>query len=387
MEGEKVNTKQIAIFTLLAIAFLIVANSLPYLVSLSVISTYQGIHPEFYGVKYQNKYYTSTTPYGASSYMFSPSSMNFDPDGVDWGKPNLCGETKDIHIITDPKYANPYKTYEWRIPDPSTGDVHVYRMELWLCRFQVNVWVSIDARDALEAFRFDDEQDGQRYIDTDVWLRLGVSPSWYFEGADRTFFGLAYMELEDFTIRDGDPNIIEVIPEAQWAALPIYYSAFGTQETLLDAEQQAQTYQGKLLNPEVFRTEWYTTLTMRNFGVEDWWTPLHGWKGESVQFVIFTHVFVVGEWVVKPEIERTMETHQAQTALTWLDKLWIDIGSWFSNPLNTLISVLIMAFVAIVILIIIFPMLLTTKIGKALMFIIALIIIIYIVSILLGGIL
>jgi hypothetical protein len=361
---------------------------LPYAVSLSVISTYQGIHPEFYGVKYQNKYYTSTTPYGASSYMFSPSSMNFDPDGADSGKPNLCGEMKDIHIISDPKYANPYKTYEWRIPDPSTGNIHVYRMELWLCRFQVNIWVSIDARtDPLEVFRFDDEQDGQRYIDTDIWLRISVSPSWYFEGADKTFFGLAYMELENFEIRNGDPDIIEVIPEAQWAALPIYYSAFGTQEKLLDAEQQAQQYQGKLLNPEVFRTEWYTTLTMRNFGVEDWWTPFHGWKGESVQFTVFTHVFVVGEWIVKPEIERTMETHQSQTALTWLDKLWLDIRSWFSNPFNTLFTILILAVVAIILLIIVFPVLLTTKLGKAIVFIIALIVIVYIISRFLGGIL
>jgi len=381
------NTKNIATISLIIILLAVISQILPYTVSLSTISTYQGIHPEFYGVKYNNKYYHSTAPYGASSYLFSPSSMNFDPDAWDSGKPNLCGELKDMQIITDPKYSNPYKTYEWRITDPTTGDIHVYRMELWLCRFQTNIWVSVDARDALEAFRFDDEQDGQRYVDTDVWLRLSVSPSWYFEGADKTFFGLAYMELENFQIRDGDPNIVEVIPEAQWAALSIYYSAFGTQETILPAEQQALTYQGKLLNPEVFRTEWYTTITMRNFGVEDWWTPLHGWKGESVQFTIFTHVFVVGEWIVKPEIERTMETHQAQTALTWLDKLWLDMSNWFSNPFNTLFTILILAVVAIIFLIIVFPVLLTTKLGKVLIFIIALAVIVYIISWSLGGIL
>ena len=134
------------------------------IISLSPISMYQGIHPSFEAVYYDGQYYTTGDPGEATTSRIGPATMNFDPDGPVVGMANLVGELRDIQIVRDlayyapsdtyqhivadfggsPQPEKPYRVYEWEVPE---GDsVHVYRMELWLCTLQVNIWVAPDPR-------------------------------------------------------------------------------------------------------------------------------------------------------------------------------------------------------------------------------------------------
>jgi len=315
----------------------------PQLRGLSTVSQYQGIHPSFVAVYYNGTMYTAQNPGAATLCRIHPASVNFDPDWADMGHPNLRGELRDVQIVRDLGYyevqdtaahiismggsgSSPYKTYTWEAK--SGEDTHKYRMELWLCSLQVNLWADPDAR-PWWIVGGGGEQMGKKYSDVEVWLRMEVGPDWYFEGADRAYFGLAYMELAEFSQLPGheDPAV-EVIPESKWAAFSIYDGLDGSREAVSNPVSQARTFQGKLLNPEVFRDEWYVPITVDNFGSFGYNVLTGGYNTNSVQLKVLVHVFVVGEWVVKPDMERDMEQHESTIRRDWMQKL----GDWLSSP-------------------------------------------------------
>jgi len=339
--------KKVLVIVLVALLILVLPQART---RLSTLSEYQGIHPSFAGVFYKGLMYTPENTWNASACRIHPGSLDFDPDEDAAGLPNLRGEIRDIQIIRDLAYYNvpdaashilsfggsstmPYRTYEWEIED-NEGALHKYKMELWLCSMDLNLWADPDAR-PWWIVGGNGEQMNKRYSSTtEVWLRMEVGPSWYFEGADETYFGLAYVELADIAQAEGheDP-IMDVIPGSKWAAFSIYHSLGGSMESVISPVEQAQSYQGQLLNPEVFAQEWYIPVTIDEFGTFGYNALAGGYKTNSVQLRMLVHIFVVGEWVVQPEIEHQIETpHESETYRDWMQQL----GDWLSKPTTKL---------------------------------------------------
>ena len=316
---------------------------------MSTVSNYQGIHPSFEAIYHKGQLYTMDIPNEASVCRIHPASFDFDPDEDDKNLPNLRGELRDIQIVRDlasyelPDVAShilgmggdaimPYKVYEWDLE--KEGLIHKYRMENWLCSMEVNLWAEPSSGDFWTWFWAKGEIHEQKYSSTEIWLRLEARPDWYFEGAEQTYFGLGYMELALLTYLEGHENPdIEIIPESRWAAFSIYDSLNGYEESIDSPISQAQSYKGTLLNPEVFRDEWYTLITVDNFGTFD----CNFWDGtyntDSVQLKILVHVFVVGEWIVQPPDEQDMEEHESSEEEGWFTSFTNWVENLTNNPL------------------------------------------------------
>lgn len=335
------NKKYLATLIIAGLAITLIAQRYT---PLSTISNYQGIHPSFEAILYDGKLYTNENPLNASVLRVHPSSFDFDPDGDNTGRPNLRGELRDIQIVRDlatydvqdtaahilnmgGESKMPYKVYEWEV---ETDDlIHVYRMENWLCSFEVNLWADPTAGDFWSWVWNNGEVYNSVYDSTEIWLRLEAAPSWYFEGADEVYFGLGYMELAQFTsFLDHENPLVEVMPESKWAAFSIYNSLNGASEYVGNPVAQASTFEGTLLNPAVFRDEWHTVITVDNFGVFDYNSWDASYNTDSVQLKVLVHVFVVGEWTVQPDEERDMEEHESDERGGWLTDL-IDL---FNDP-------------------------------------------------------
>ena len=315
-------------------------------ITLSTVSNYQGIHPSFEAIYFKGQLYTAEDIYDASTCRIHPSSFDFDPDIHDTGYPNLRGELRDIQIIRDlasyevgdtlshivsmgGENAMPYKVYEWEVETENL--THVYRMENWLCSMEVNLWADPDSRDWLKLFQVYEKT--MTYPSTEIWLKLTPAPSWYFEGADEVYFGLGYMELALMTFEDGHENPrVEVMPESRWASYSLYNSLNGFQEYVENPISQAKSYEGDLLNPDVFRDEWYFPITVDNFGCFDYNMWDGSYTSDSIQQKILVHIFVVGEWIVQPDIEHDMEEHDSSEYVGPLTQLANNLSDLISNP-------------------------------------------------------
>ncbi len=60
------------------------------------------------------------------------------------------------------------------------------------------------------------------------------------------------------------------------------------------------------------------------------------------------HVFVIGEWVVKPEDEKDMEQHESTTK----EDFWDKMGVWWADPFNKLFTGFMGIFILVAIVII-----------------------------------
>jgi len=328
---------------------------------LSPISRYQGIHPSFIAVYDDGQYYTDQESHEATTCRIGPATMNLDPDHEHKDRPNLLGELRDIQIVRDlsayepqdayahivnkfagdPQPDEPYKSYTWEAED-SEGLTHEYQMDLWLCSLEVNAWVKPDESE--EWFGMvempGDEVTNNRWEDAEVWLRLEASHEWgqYFQDANisNTYFGLAYMEVAQVSGSfDADPGM-DVYPSSKWMALDVYDQIGGQGQDPVKPGEKAYQWRDSLLNPSVFRDEWFTKVSLADFGVYGYNALTGAYNSDTVQFKILVHVFVVGEWVVKPELERDAEEHQPpEQPEAW--EVWLrDLSKWLENPFNRL---------------------------------------------------
>jgi hypothetical protein len=341
------------------IALIVVVGAVYYWKPKLSISGYQGIHPTFAGVIDAGKTYTNTSPYSSSTCRFLDTSMNFDPDTADQGVPNLMGALQDMTIVRDvtqyipsdtaTHIANlggqlqpdkPYKTYEWTV-DNGDGTSEKYQMELWLCTFDVNLLAKPDQTGVLS-----NESWNQRYRDSEVWLKLSTGPDWYIEGAQKTYYGLSYMELAQLT-GCSDTEMV-VIPGAKWEALPIFQSLGGGQTT----PATPVTYQGKRLNPDIFRDEWYTCITLGSFGTYNHNFLDGSYMSDSAQFRVLTHVFVVGEWTVRNDSGHVTDPHTGPFYEGWVIAFenWVSgLLAWFNQLGEDLMMSLIYLLIAIIV--------------------------------------
>lgn len=353
------------------------------LLELSPISTYQGIHPSFVCVYHEGGYYTTEQTGEATTCRIGPATLNFDPDRADTNLPNLQGELRDIQIVRDlsqyepgdaythiinyfggePQPDQAYKSYVWEVED---GDeTHIYRMELWLCSVDINLFVNPDSKPWSSLLP---SEKNSRYAGSEVWLRLEASNEWgqYFEDVNITnsYFGLAYMELARISGNTDDPQL-QVVPMAKWSAFDVYEQIGG--EGQRATSPTAYKWEGATLSPGVFKKDWFTKVSLTNFGTYDWNRLDGSYKADSIQLRALVHIFVVGEWVVKPEQERDMDPHTPPRKRGWFEDNIYNLDQWLKNPFNRLQFGFILTVLIIGVILILSPGLLigaTMSIGK-----------------------
>jgi len=334
------------------------------ILSLSSVSYYEGVHPSFVAVYHEGQYYTTEEPGDASVARIGLATLNFDPDSADAYTPNLQGELRDVQVITDlaryevaetyahiinvggnPQPDKPYKSEIWQVGDRE------YQVDLWLCSFQVNTFIKADPN---RYNRLISERYNQRYRDAEVWLKLETTNEWgtYFKDAEETYFGIAYMELAEYT-ELGNDQALDVLPQSQWTAFDLWDDPQGMPSSTPKPPQDfIDTITGAELNPEYFKSEYYTRITYGNFGTYDF-NPLDGsFSADSVQHTILVHVAVFGEWKLKPDGERDIEEHEPseiEGLLDWIRKKIDKLFSRFESPLGK-IQLAILILVAVFIL-------------------------------------
>jgi len=144
-----------------------------------------------------------------------------------------------------------------------------------------------------------------RYQNTEIWIELDISPTWYFSGADQVYFGLAKVQCSEYAEGRLGKTDEDYTPSSKFSVAPTkssyryLYNNKYAEETIFPTDPK--TYQRRILNPEIFRDKMYIKLDLNNFGTTTWtdFPFSRSSKGDAVTWGFDVHVFVVGEWKVK----------------------------------------------------------------------------------------
>ncbi len=283
-------------------------------------SGFQGPKARFYGVKYAYQQYDAHATYGATLGQFD-TILRFDPDEATLGKPNLIGEMTTVFIPEESLGSltswvpnewlqhnalikNPQDTYTWNITDGNS--TKVYKMEQWVLKFYLSFsgeW------DGMEQPVINPAEFGvvkENYLsDLEAWVEFDLTPTWYIQGGGVAYFAVGKIQLSERVItasRDKAGNkyegrdLVSVSPESQGATIFAYYGPFG-QNT---ASNTAKTFEGRELNPSLFRDKIFFSVVFNHFGVWDWnEMGTIKYRGDVATFAFDVTVFVIGEWDVK----------------------------------------------------------------------------------------
>lgn len=329
----------------------------------------EGAKAAFYGVKSPDGVKYTNTERGDASLARFDTTLGFDPDEIYRDMPNLVGEMTIVYIpsaewippdevnrYTLPsswwRYAldwdNPVKTYTWEVPQPDGGKI-LYRMEEYLTMWFVSISSEFDS--GPDQFNNRDETNDQRYSGWEVWVEFDVSPTWYFEGAQETYFAISSVEVANVELggRDQfkspvDPRSdVSVSPGSVGTPLFLYYAPFGGDPAKATEELRTFKVRGATLNPAYFRDKVYGSFTLNNFGTEESGNALTGMKaqGDVVTYAFKVRQFTVGEWRVQPN--RDNPTGYGRTAQTKTTRgLLPDLSGLFSGPGGILAGIIIL---------------------------------------------
>ncbi len=317
-------------------------------------SGFQGPKARFYGVDYQGTKYTSniapalgnpnsgttggtqtyTPPYspttGTSGNIFGVASLGqydttlrFDPDGYDSGKPNLIGEMTSVFIPEESLggltswvpnewlqhnalIKNPQATYQWNMSDPENNSTKVYKMEQWVLKFYMSFTGEWDGAEMPTINLLESGSVKENYFsDLEAWIQLDLTPTWYIQGGGTAYFAVGKIQLSEPVLKSSHDqagniyagrDLVSVSPESQGAVVYAYYGPFGQNPE----SNTAKTYQGLDLNPSLFRDKVYFNVVFNHFGVYDWneWGTVK-YRGDVARFAFDITVFVIGQWDVK----------------------------------------------------------------------------------------
>lgn len=342
MKILKLNHRKTLILSILALLFALLFSGFISGVSAQGTSTnFQGPKGTFYGIQYAGSDYTSSSWNPASSlHSLGGTTMKFDSDYALGGKPNIFGEMTSIYIPTNTvgnlrswvssswynqlQYVgNSYPiNHTWIIGDKSFG------MQEWLCRWYVGfsaewegtipgVWEGLGGTAKLG--EIPSAQYGvydNSYYDLSLWLEMDLKPTWYYEGAQKTYFAIGSIKLSNDVNYQGTTNQagglfssnkvaprtgVSVLPESESSMLYMYNNPFGGGN---GSKQTQHSYQGQDLNPDIFRDNVYVKLDFNKFGVFSGCsvplTYIGFWAQGDVAVVCFdVTVFTIGEWTVQ----------------------------------------------------------------------------------------
>lgn len=309
----------------LILVALVVASSGGSLLSIGIITGYQGLQAEFYGVYFKDFLYTQdhlhnpnyrlpeTNEIATVSAFSTFDHLNFDPDGSAEYMPNLKMSMQPITVDSDwpPKTYGPWqiKIGEGVQEDGKIYDVYKeYEILEYRCSWSVNMWCDGPGDEA-------HEDEDHWYHDAEVWVRLTPMSFVYFEdNPDEVYFAPSYIGLTDITWRSGETNprdgpvdnemagLVDIYPEATGEVMGIFYTCGGLDT---DVYSTVLSYQGKTLDPTIFRDRYWIRFGAERFGAKSWWGWPdfwnHFWKYPSANMQFQINIFVVGEWTVKLE--------------------------------------------------------------------------------------
>jgi len=253
----------------------------------------------------------------------SGMSLYFDADAPNGYAPNIVGEMTNAFVPetsvkpswvfddlwTGAQYIkNPIETTEWDLPNPDVpNETIAYVMEEWILR----MYVSISAEwDEGGTYKWEKEKCGEtRYTNTEVWIELDISPTWYFSGADQVYFGLAKVQCSEYAEGRLGKTEDDYTPSSTFSVAPTKSSYRYLYNEKYAEEQVTPTdpknYKGRVLNPDIFRDRMFIKLNLNNFGTESSGDPFFGFhfKGDVATWGFDVSVFVVGEWKVQDVAE------------------------------------------------------------------------------------
>jgi hypothetical protein len=350
------NMKKTSLSTLLLILAIIFAVG-GGLYSLSTVEQgyttgYQGAKAKFYGVLYEGFAYEGRNVRG--------TSMNFDPDDPETGLPNIEGEMTSVFIPEDVKLGdvpsfipdewagdlpyidNPDEVFEWTTIDEDDNN-HIHRMEKWLLKYYVSLEAGYDSSGVLTHV----EGNNKRIHDTEVWIELDLEPTWVFENADRTYFGIGKIQCSAVKVSAHKEERVDFFPESVGSPLTIFYNPYGEPIDLDEDSFEGYAVDGTLLNPAIFRDKVYTMVSLYDFGTQGWLDGLsYKNQGDIVTWEFTIHVFVVGEWITK-DVQEVPEDYERASKI---QTTGFDFKEWVSTPNGMLtMAFIILVTIAVVI--------------------------------------
>ncbi|MDH5686274.1 MAG: hypothetical protein OEZ48_00185 [Candidatus Bathyarchaeota archaeon] len=363
------------------------------------ITGYQGLQAEFNSVYLKGYWYDSDHDGPNKNYLEWPDKrasaveffdhINLDPDHSSDLLPNLAASMSPIVVdeTVDPK------RWIWRVKVGEETEEGKNATHSWFriieeykefqilryrCEWAMNLWLSGPGTEAYP-------DDLRTYRDAQVWIRLVPQAFVYFEdNPDQVYFSPALVQVLDvewYSFTDDKEKEVkdeaiakyeDLIPKSEGETLGIFYSR-GAQE--INLQNKVLSYENQLLDPAVFRDEYWIRLSLLEFKPNSWWNdPLHltgwSWQYPSVKIKFLVHVFVVGEWTVKLEKGETVELEVHDPTVSPPAAPWFDIShitdaleAFWADPLNKLATGLFVLMVAIVIILVFTPI--GTAVGAA----------------------
>lgn len=309
---------------------------------------YQGAHARYFGVRDDSKTYSQGL-WDTTFRWQNPTDEGLEKTCL--RLPPLAGEMTSVFIPSESvgyqpswiepewllgasRIKNPVDTYEWQLKDED--ETLFYRMELWRLKWYFSISSEPTGDRDIPLYEGVLSTPRNSLKDAEIWFEFDLTPIWYFNGTTRAYFAIASVRLTDIefgALQGGKDEVthdsrLRVTPHSKSSILPIYYSAFGESR----AEQNVHSYQGKELNPDLFRDKVYSYITLNDFGVSCWWDWGWFWKADVVTMGLDVDVFVIGEWKVKDV--QDIPTEYGRTAKTGGEGFgWGAIlGSFLGSP-------------------------------------------------------
>ena len=321
--------------------------------SMSYSTGYQGAKASFKGAVYDSIEYTNTERGDASRCQFD-TTLAYDVDESDKNLPNIMGEMTSVFIPSEtlsntPTWIpsewtrsisyiqNPTRVWDWTIQNKS------YVMEEWLLRWYISLSAEWDAWGwfALGSA----EGSNQRYRGLELWFEIDLTPVWYFEDVETSYFAVAKLQVADVRkaglTNKGEElparNDMSVRPESQGSVLTLYDGLFAKDNPVT---KEPNTYEGQVLNPSLFTDKVYSYISLENFGTtfQSEFPTAQIYSGDVITFAFDVRVFVVGQWDVQDiQSIEDIEGEEGYGRTAKVGSSGFSLPAWLSNPSNRLL--------------------------------------------------
>lgn len=326
-------------------------------------TAFQGLQAEFSAVHWQDAWWSAAeTPYG-----WKPSvkqfgyELAFDPDQPLDGWCDLYASQQPM-VVADESY----QPIVWQA---GGRQYEIHRVKL---KWAVNVWLSGTEAEAGDWGAFNIITWEPNYAGAQIWIKLTPRAFRYFQdNPEQLYIAPAYIGVEavewagvdqDNRRISNDPDMsqMDIYPKARGEALGIYYARGGVK---VNVEEQILRCRGAALDPQVFRGEYWTSLTLINFKPVNKfeWQIWHRWKYPSVKLELTVLAFVVGVWRMQLREGEVPSLEAHSPAGEWRDwakplrDFMAAVGAWWSDPWNKLTLWLLVAAAALILLALMAP--------------------------------
>jgi len=382
MQGtNKYLTIGILAFLLLIVAVVVGPISMGAISSIGFTQGTQGMNWEFDSVYWQDSWWSrtehGTAPliYAARTGLYSrtPSALEFghtlnlNPDDPNKGFPTLAGTFGTFYA-----YANNSRNdvYTWQIPvgkNPSTQETiyRQYQMQRVYCTMSVNVYLAGTGDEA--------GVDGNvpNYGGAQIWIKMTPNNFAYFrDNPQAVYFAPEYIGLTkdvEIATKGGGGNINKASslvadaqslnPQAKGDSFGIYYQRGGDPISFTGGSSSLLSYQGQMLDPQIFRNEYWTKISLNTFMAANVWSPFwyaHDWAFPSTHFELEVYMFVIGQWTVNVKPGETATQNIHPMVMGSVDPV-ANIFAFASNPWVLLIILAVVFIIAVIVMAIFFP--------------------------------